>query len=65
MDKVTKDTILKNNPRADRKVIQDFEKLKGKLNRLGVKTDTGYSLEPPLGNIRASSLIKPSVRKPE
>jgi hypothetical protein len=65
MDKATKDTILKNNPRADRKVIQDFEKLRKKLNRLGVKTDTSYSLEPPLGDIRASSLIRSSVRKPE
>ncbi|MCD6216570.1 hypothetical protein J7L05_01780 [bacterium] len=45
------------NPKTDKKVIKDFERLDAELAKLGVDTKPKYTLSPPLGD----SVIPPPI----
>ncbi len=42
--------MLKRNPRIDKSVVQRYQELEKKLEKLGVDTRPHYTLSPPLGN---------------
>ena len=41
---------LKRNPRIDKSIVQKYQELEKKLEKLGVDTRPRYSLKPPLGD---------------
>ena len=44
--------VLKRNPRIDKSVVQKYQELEKKLEKLGVDTKPHYTLSPPLGDSR-------------
>ena len=42
--------VLKRNPRIDKSVVQRYQELERKLEKLGVDTRPHYTLSPPLGD---------------
>lgn len=42
--------MLKRNPRIDKSVVQRYQELEKKLEKLGVDTRPHYTLSPPLGD---------------
>jgi hypothetical protein len=50
MQRMKKKEILKNNPKTDKAVVDDFNRLETKLKRLGVSTSSRYSVASPLGD---------------
>ncbi len=42
--------MLKRNPRIDKGVVQKYQELEKKLEKLGVDTKPHYTLSPPLGD---------------
>ena len=46
---IDKRKILTENPKVDRRLVEDFERLDRQLKALGVTTKSKYSLAPPLG----------------
>ncbi len=43
---------LKHNPRINKRVIQKYQDLEKRLEKLGVSTTPRFSLNPPLGDYR-------------
>ena len=44
--------ILKNNPKIDLTLVEQYEKLDLELRKLGVDTKPKFNIEPPLGRGR-------------
>ena len=42
--------VLKRNPRIDKSVVQKYQELEKKLEKLGVDMRPHYTLSPPLGD---------------
>ena len=42
--------VLKRNPRVDKSVVQRYQELEKKLEKLGVDTRPHYTLSPPFGD---------------
>jgi hypothetical protein len=51
MKAIDLDKIAAKNPKVDLKLTREYERLEDELERLGVKTHSGYDLAPPLGGV--------------
>ncbi len=47
--KMDKEIIVKDNPKIDKSLVENFESLEIQLRKLGVDTRPKFNIEPPLG----------------
>jgi len=41
--------IVRDNPKVDRKVVAEYDRLAAKLRKAGIDISARYSISPPLG----------------
>jgi hypothetical protein len=65
MDKIDRTGILDKNPKTDKRIVNDFDKLEIELNKLGVSIKPIYDLNPPLDDSHFYPSIKSKNSKKE